>query len=51
MTLTHRAQVKRFSADVLRILKSQASKQITVAELPVVYSKLARRLYLVEMLS
>jgi hypothetical protein len=48
VTLTHRAQVKRFTADILRILKSQASKQITVVELPAVYSKLAMKPSLTE---
>ena len=28
MTLSHRAQVKRFTSDLLRILKAQASKQV-----------------------
>ncbi|XP_072275084.1 meiosis regulator and mRNA stability factor 1 [Pyxicephalus adspersus] len=32
MTLTHRAQVKRFTQDLLKLLKSQASKQVVVRE-------------------
>ncbi|XP_018419711.1 PREDICTED: meiosis arrest female protein 1 [Nanorana parkeri] len=32
LTLTHRAQVKRFSQDLLKLLKSQASKQVIVRE-------------------
>ncbi|KAJ7305800.1 hypothetical protein JRQ81_010166 [Phrynocephalus forsythii] len=32
LTLTHRAQVKRFTQDLLKLLKSQASKQVVVKE-------------------
>ena len=28
VTLSHRAQLKRFTADLLRVLKSQAAKQV-----------------------
>ena len=45
ITLSHRSQLKRFTSDLLRILKSQACKQIGVLELPVVYSKLLYILY------
>jgi len=37
VTLTHSAQVKRFTAEILRILKVQASKQIGILDLPAVY--------------
>jgi len=37
VTLSHTAQVKRFTADVLRILKLHASKQISIVDLPIVY--------------
>ncbi|XP_022103471.1 meiosis regulator and mRNA stability factor 1-like [Acanthaster planci] len=37
LTLTHRTQVKRFSQDLLKVLKSQASKQITFQEFPSAY--------------
>ena len=43
ITLSHRSQVKRFTSDLLRILKSQACKQIGVLELPVIYSELKLR--------
>ena len=42
ITLSHRSQVKRFTSDLLRILKSQACKQIGVLELPVIYSELTK---------
>uniref|UniRef100_A0A8C8EQN2 Meiosis regulator and mRNA stability factor 1 n=1 Tax=Oncorhynchus tshawytscha TaxID=74940 RepID=A0A8C8EQN2_ONCTS len=32
LTLTHRAQVKRFTQDLLKLLKFQASKQVTVTD-------------------
>ncbi|KAL7979170.1 hypothetical protein Chor_015194 [Crotalus horridus] len=32
LTLTHRAQVKRFTQDLLKLLKSQASKRVIVKE-------------------
>ncbi|XP_061456399.1 meiosis regulator and mRNA stability factor 1 isoform X2 [Rhineura floridana] len=32
LTLTHRAQVKRFTQDLYKLLKSQASKQVVVRE-------------------
>ncbi|XP_069761769.1 meiosis regulator and mRNA stability factor 1 isoform X2 [Narcine bancroftii] len=32
LTLTHRAQVKRFTQDILKLLKSQASKQVFIRE-------------------
>ena len=39
ITLTHRSQVKRFILDVRRVLKIQASKQLTLLDLPMAYSK------------
>ncbi|XP_055080088.1 meiosis regulator and mRNA stability factor 1 isoform X3 [Periophthalmus magnuspinnatus] len=32
LTLTHRAQVKRFTQDLLKLLKFQASKQVTIKD-------------------
>ncbi|XP_051876783.1 meiosis regulator and mRNA stability factor 1 isoform X2 [Pristis pectinata] len=32
LVLTHRAQVKRFTQDILKLLKSQASKQVLIRE-------------------
>uniref|UniRef100_A0A8C2S768 Meiosis regulator and mRNA stability factor 1 n=1 Tax=Capra hircus TaxID=9925 RepID=A0A8C2S768_CAPHI len=37
LTLTHRAQVKRFTQDLLKLLKSQASKQVIVKEFAQAY--------------
>lgn len=39
VTLSHRAQIRRFSSDLLRILKTQASKQVTLSEFPLVYAR------------
>jgi len=43
VTLSHRAQVKRFTSDLLRILKAQASKQISVALFASLYEKTLSR--------
>jgi len=43
ITLSHRAQVKRFTSDLLRVLKSQASKQVGLTELPSVFEKTLNR--------
>lgn len=32
LTLTHRAQVKRFTQDLLKLLKFQASKQVSIKD-------------------
>lgn len=37
LTLTHRAQVKRFTQDLLKLLKSQASKQVVVRQFSQAY--------------
>ncbi|XP_054549799.1 meiosis regulator and mRNA stability factor 1 isoform X6 [Talpa occidentalis] len=37
LTLTHRAQVKRFTQDLLKLLKSQASKQVIMREFSQAY--------------
>ncbi|KAK2576438.1 hypothetical protein KPH14_005771 [Odynerus spinipes] len=39
VTLSHRAQIRRFTSDLLRVLKSKASKQVTLSEFPSVYSR------------
>ena len=39
VTLSHRAQVRRFTSDLLRVLKAQASKQITLSEFPTIFSR------------
>uniref|UniRef100_UPI00358E07D9 meiosis regulator and mRNA stability factor 1 isoform X2 n=1 Tax=Myxine glutinosa TaxID=7769 RepID=UPI00358E07D9 len=37
LTLTHRAQIKRFTAHLLKLLKAQASKHIRISDLPQAY--------------
>lgn len=39
VTLSHRAQIRRFTSDLLRVLKAQASKQVTLKEFPAVYNR------------
>ncbi|KAG1704422.1 Meiosis regulator and mRNA stability factor 1 [Nymphon striatum] len=40
LTLTHRSQVKRFTADLLRVLKSQPNKQMAISEFSAAYQKI-----------
>ena len=39
LTLSHRAQVKRFIADVLKVLKTQPGKQLAVSDLPATFGE------------
>merc|ERR1719228_1467915 len=39
ITLSHRAQVKRFTSDLLKVLKAQPSKQIALYDLPAMFEK------------
>uniref|UniRef100_A0A1B6J5V4 HTH OST-type domain-containing protein n=1 Tax=Homalodisca liturata TaxID=320908 RepID=A0A1B6J5V4_9HEMI len=39
VTLTHRAQIERFSTDLLKLVKSQSSKQLSLQELPTVWER------------
>ncbi|XP_020292238.1 meiosis arrest female protein 1 isoform X2 [Pseudomyrmex gracilis] len=39
VTLSHRAQIRRFTSDLLRVLKSKASKQVALSEFPSVYTR------------
>ncbi|XP_076160269.1 meiosis regulator and mRNA stability factor 1-like protein isoform X2 [Ptiloglossa arizonensis] len=39
VTLSHRAQVRRFTSDLLRVLKSKTSKQVALSEFPSVYAR------------
>lgn len=43
VTLTHRTQVKRFAGELLRILKSRASKQISISEFPLAYEQVIEK--------
>lgn len=45
MTLAHKAQVRRFTSDLLRVLKSLASKQTTIAEFPSLFEKTLNRTF------
>lgn len=39
ITLSHRAQIKRFTSDLLKMLKGQPSKQVAIADFPLVFEK------------
>lgn len=43
VTLSHRAQVRRFTSDLLRVLKAQYSKQVTLSEFSTAYQRVLNR--------
>ena len=43
LTLAHKAQIKRFSSDLLRVLKGQPTKSITLENFPSAYEKIVNR--------
>ena len=45
ITLSHRAQLKRFTSDLLRVLKSQPSKQVALLDLPQIFEKVMNRTF------
>lgn len=45
ITLTHRAQIKRFTSDLCRVLKAQNSKQMLLSEFPSQYKKVFDRAF------
>ncbi|XP_035774817.1 meiosis regulator and mRNA stability factor 1-like [Anopheles albimanus] len=45
ITLTHRTQIRRFTNDLLKILRNRPSKSILLSQLPVVFSQAQNRLF------
>lgn len=43
ITLSHQAQMRRFTSDLLRVLKAQPNKQLLLTEFPSAYEKTAGR--------
>ena len=43
ITLSHRAQIKRFTSDLLKVLKGQPSKQMALYDLPAMFAKITLR--------
>ncbi len=43
ITLSHRAQLKRFTSDLLKVLKATTSKQVTLTELTALYARVTNR--------
>lgn len=39
ITLAHKAQVKRFTSDLLKVLKTQPAKQLALYDLPAMFEK------------
>lgn len=40
MTITHRCQMKRFTNDIIRILKNKPQRSMSISEIPIEYGKL-----------
>lgn len=45
ITLTHRTQIRRFTSDLLKILRGQANKSILLSQLPLIFSQAQNRLF------
>lgn len=45
MTLSHKAQVRRFTSDLLRVLKSVASKQVPIVDFGTLFEKTLGRAF------
>ncbi|XP_044272582.1 meiosis regulator and mRNA stability factor 1 [Tribolium madens] len=45
ITLSHQAQMRRFTSDLLRVLKVQPTKQITVGDFPAAYERVMNRVF------
>jgi len=45
ITLSHRAQVKRFTSDLLKILKCQPSKEMALSDLPTMFEKCTHKVF------
>jgi hypothetical protein len=39
MTITHRCQMKRFTNDIIRILKNKPQRSMSISEIPIEYGK------------
>lgn len=45
ITLTHRTQIRRFTSDLLRILRSQGHKSVTLSQLPKIFSQNQNKMF------
>lgn len=43
VTLSHKAQIRRFTTDLLRVLKNQANRQIDLKDFGLQYEKIIGR--------
>ena len=39
MTITHRCQMKRFTNDIIRILKNKPQRSMSISEIPMEYGR------------
>ncbi|XP_055549128.1 meiosis regulator and mRNA stability factor 1 [Wyeomyia smithii] len=45
ITLTHRTQIRRFTSDLLKILRTQVSKSILLSQLPMIFSQAQNKIF------
>ncbi|XP_055387097.1 meiosis regulator and mRNA stability factor 1-like [Condylostylus longicornis] len=45
ITLTHRIQIRRFTTDLLRIIRSQGNKSILLSQLPEIFAQTQNRIF------
>ncbi|XP_055640897.1 meiosis regulator and mRNA stability factor 1 isoform X2 [Toxorhynchites rutilus septentrionalis] len=45
ITLTHRTQIRRFTSDLLKILRGQANKSILLSQLPIIFSQAQNKIF------
>ncbi|XP_053696095.1 meiosis regulator and mRNA stability factor 1 [Sabethes cyaneus] len=45
ITLTHRTQIRRFTGDLLKILRTQVTKSILLSQLPIIFSQAQNRIF------
>ncbi|XP_058815604.1 meiosis regulator and mRNA stability factor 1 [Topomyia yanbarensis] len=45
ITLTHRTQIRRFTSDLLKILRGQLNKSIMLSQLPIIFSQVQNRIF------
>jgi meiosis arrest female protein 1 len=45
ITLTHRTQIRRFTTDLLKVLRAQANKSILLSQLPFIFSQAQNKVF------
>ncbi|XP_058451515.1 meiosis regulator and mRNA stability factor 1 [Malaya genurostris] len=45
ITLTHRTQIRRFTSDLLKVLRGQLNKSILLSQLPIIFSQAQNKIF------